>query len=324
MHQNKKVKIILACFLFLSLSLNAQELIIDSTSHKGAYNKSTWITELIDSNASITSISIPGTHNSGTAGISPWNFKRKYAQCQSEDISSQLNLGIRFLDIRLRKKSRQLNIFHGTVNCRSSFSEALNQCRNFLKVNPGEFIIMSVKQENGKILDETWINHFNKDSLFYFSNDIDAYPKVKDIRGKIVLLIRFSANKKINGFNITNLPNNSKLALRPIVNYPKLNYYVQDYYNVKLNQLQLKKDAINECITHSLSQEAINSSGELYLNFISMVGIKCVLPYPSIAAEKINYWLNELIATKTNGNYGCVIMDFPSNELITKIINSNI
>ncbi len=129
----------------------------------------------------INQLSIPGTHDSGTATVGPDGAPRPrdcswydaicharnaaeqvawlaeqaaytvaggaWAQCQTMTIAQQLASGIRFLDIRCRHYRNNLLIHHGAFYCNLSFADVVRDCRDFLQAHPTETILLSVKEE---------------------------------------------------------------------------------------------------------------------------------------------------------------------------------
>ncbi len=96
----------------------------------------------LDGALSISRLSIPGTHNSG-ATIEKLSGT---AKCQNLTIGQQLDAGVRFLDIRCRHTNDGFTIYHGSVNQNLRFTEVLDVTLGFLTANPGETVIMSVKE----------------------------------------------------------------------------------------------------------------------------------------------------------------------------------
>ena len=68
----------------------------------------------LDDNAYVSSISIPGTHNSLSTFGGPLFITA--AQCQNWSIEGQLRAGIRAFDIRGRKTSKGLKAYHSFVS----------------------------------------------------------------------------------------------------------------------------------------------------------------------------------------------------------------
>lgn len=67
---------------------------------------------------------------------------------QRLSLPDQLESGIRALDIRCRHVSDSFNIYHGSVYQRANFDDVLTAVVNFLKKNPGETVLMRVKEEH--------------------------------------------------------------------------------------------------------------------------------------------------------------------------------
>jgi 1-phosphatidylinositol phosphodiesterase len=157
-----------------------------------------WMSNL-DSELTLDKISIPGTHDSGTSEVS-----KGPAHTQNFDIITQLNDGIRFLDIRVKHRRGHpddpLQIYHGIINCDISFRDVLVACTEFLKDNPQETIIMLVNSASGKdkniqIDFDKYIENDQYPHLFYLEPTL---PSLKELRGKVVLFRRFSGNKGVD------------------------------------------------------------------------------------------------------------------------------
>ncbi|MBQ2467430.1 MAG: hypothetical protein II506_06645, partial [Lachnospiraceae bacterium] len=115
-----------------------------------------WMGELSDE-LPLSSISIPGTHDSCSQYITPKYFLR----CQNTGIREQLEMGYRYLDIRVAVEETEggntLKLIHAFGDCRqgkSWFSEklyiddVLQEVYAFLEEHPTETVIFCVKPEN--------------------------------------------------------------------------------------------------------------------------------------------------------------------------------
>ena len=98
----------------------------------------------VDGSRSLTELSIPGAHDAG-ARFEPLKGTTK---CQNLTISELLNVGVRFLDIRCCNTGKEFSIYHGPVFQRLTFAQALTAVSDFLKTNPTETVIMSIKEES--------------------------------------------------------------------------------------------------------------------------------------------------------------------------------
>lgn len=101
-----------------------------------------WMNDIPD-DAPVTTLSIPGTHNSccvdGLLGL---------AKTQNLDLSDQLNAGIRFFDIRLAHYHDNLCVHHDVVCTERSYTDVLTTFSTFLRRYPSETILIAVKDED--------------------------------------------------------------------------------------------------------------------------------------------------------------------------------
>ena len=95
----------------------------------GADNRA-WMSALADQRE-INTLAIPGTHDSGaTHSIADLSGK-----CQSLSIDEQLELGVRFFDIRLQMKNNKLVVVHSFVDQATDFDDVLDDMKKFLDDN---------------------------------------------------------------------------------------------------------------------------------------------------------------------------------------------
>ncbi|SCZ51531.1 MULTISPECIES: phosphatidylinositol-specific phospholipase C [Photorhabdus] len=171
-----------------------------------------WMGQLHDDNRLLSHITIPGTHEScahrNISGL---------AKCQDLSVSDQLQLGIRYLDIRCHAETNNrgfvidgykdrwiFEMHHGIINEYIVFDKVVIDCQNFLKANPSETILMSIKQEQSTEPDELFnaiFKHY-KDKYSPLFHDDSQIPKLGDVRGKIVVISR---NKGLPGIAWTSI-----------------------------------------------------------------------------------------------------------------------
>ncbi|RAR06595.1 nad-dependent histone deacetylase sir2 [Stemphylium lycopersici] len=198
---------------------------------------SSWMATLPDS-LPLSAISIPGTHNSHT------HYRAlPSVRCQVADIKTQLENGIRFLDIRVQPKQatdatkKDLYLVHGafpvSLTGPKYFEPILDMCYNFLHANPTETVLISLKREGvgnatdkhlARILEDHYITP--RPASWYTENKI---PYLGSVRGKLVLVRRYnvattvsspsssssSPNVKNGGLDATAWPHNAHHALFP-------------------------------------------------------------------------------------------------------------
>ena len=157
-----------------------------------------WMASLPD-DIPLNELTIPGTHDSATAFCQ----LAYITKCQYHGIGAQLQAGYRFLDIRLGIQGEDLILMHGFTKCRTgaffwdetlTLESVLADCYDFLKANPTETILFSVKQEHGdesvKEFQALLRQHLAKASGSWLLTD--TLPTLGEARGKIVLLRRYA------------------------------------------------------------------------------------------------------------------------------------
>lgn len=285
------------------------------------FSTKNWLSK-IDDNVKINKINIPGSHDSAAYNI-PMSFK---ARCQEEDITKQLNMGIRYLDVRLKNEKNGLVLSHGPITCFNNnrekyfFKDLLRECYNFIVNNKSEFIILNIKNERIK----TTLNEFNeeikKDINFIICNKEKLYlekdiPKLKDVRGKIIILRRYDGEDFFG--NTLMWENQSKTELdtnlyKKNINGEKVKVFSQDQF--KLNKKE-KIKAIDSFINmHNYQENSYN------INFLSCSGklfdspkkfVDC-FEYDDKNFKRLEKALGQII-----------VYDFVNNERTKYIIKTN-
>lgn len=261
----------------------------------------------IEESTPVSRITVPGTHNSGAL------IGGNMAQCQSNSIAKQLGYGIRFLDIRCYHTKGRFHIYHGIINQKLTFSSVLADIYAFLDANPSETVMVSIKEENSKTGQPAFGNTLNQ----YIAQRPDKWwtgnsmPPLKEVRGKIMLIRRFSSDQAI-GVDAMNWKNNASFKVK--------NLRVQDKYEVTGNVA--KWDAVKAALAAAVAEP---SPKVAYFNYTS--GYKAgFLGIPDIRSVSnfINPKLERYFDRVTPGHYGCVIMDFSSASLSQKIYQANV
>lgn len=281
-----------------------------------AYDIINWA-KYVKGDPSLTELTIPGTHDSGAlkGGIA--------YECQTMDIATQLNKGIRFLDIRLMIKDGVLEVYHGSQRMDITFAQVMDHCISFLNAHPSEFVVMLINREGGDaIQDKFWDAIKDKPDKWWLKNSI---PKLSEARGKITLLRRFAADKEL-GIDASSGWQDNEASFW--VNAG--NIHVQDKY-----QVYDTAESINgkwNDITSSLDQAQSQNKGKLYINFTS--GATHISPVMLATGEGIvagtvgiNDRLYSKVARSDKSRFGIIVMDFPEkpNELlIPYIIGQNL
>lgn len=269
-------------------------------------DSSLWMKRIPDAR-NINELSIPGTHDSGALH----SIGDVAGKCQSVTIENQLNLGVRFLDIRLQLKNNELVIVHSFVDQRLSFLKVLDQITRFIKDNPSEFLIISLKEDEEP-------KNSTKDFSEVLTEVIDDYSEIimKDTalpktlgsaRGKIYVLSRVSE---------VDFGYPAYSGWRDSTSFEIGNIFVQDNY--RIDDLNVKKNDITECFKKSASLEY-----SLVINFSSCYIDSGFPPtYAGSSAKVINPWLKNEI-NNTKGCLGVIVSDFITEDLAEKIYGRN-
>lgn len=264
-----------------------------------------WMSNISDT-APIRDISIPGTHDScACKGCVSWHSSLlgPFVYTQKQNLIDQLNMGVRFLDIRCRHTDNTFTIHHGSFYLNINFDNVLEIVTNFLTENSTETILMRLKQEhkpqnNTQTFEETMSNYYYNSQFtdyFWRKNNCND-PKLGDCRGKIVILQNFNYNNFEFG----------------------LDYYWsfnrQDDYEVAA--IERKIESIINCLKKCENGETS------IINYLSGVG-RLAVPTPHAVSNKTNnFMLNYL--KKNNCQYvGIVACDFIDETLVSLIINTN-
>ena len=289
---------------------------------EGVYS-SQWMSKLPE-DTRLSQISMAGSHDSGTE----YALLPLIARCQDTQISQQLSMGVRVLDIRLNSKTGKngqyrLGISHGFVPCKAgswilgrdlSFERVLEECYTFLDENPTETILMMVKHENGSgtadEIQEAVDRAIGDDSKYWFTENRD--PELGEVRGKIVLARRYGEGEAdLPGLDFCwENQGGTDVCAEPCAQHKvndDLSLWVQDRYEYNMED---KWDAI----THCLSCE---HSGFM-INYLSSKG-GGFQGVPQHYAKTLN---KRYVETQQSSG-GIVMFDFVTPELAEKVYALN-
>ena len=272
----------------------------------------------------LSELNIAGTHDSATAYVAMENT----ARCQDKTVAEQLAMGVRFLDIRLTQKDGEFYLVHSLADCysdkektkRMTFGEVLEICKGFLRDNPEETLILSIKQDRGIINRWFFPPFYDKyirgdEKSWYLENRV---PTLGECRGKLVLMRRCRVWKSFyktadGGLNFSFWPDQARkrMTAKKVILNKSERAVVQDRYGLDPKRKW-------QCV-RSYLDTAVTSKNELAVHFIStsaktdgnLVG----------TAEYIN---SEFMKYDLKAKTGWIICDFPTKELIEKIMMSNI
>ena len=278
----------------------------------------------ISDNAYLSELNIAGTHDSTTAYVAMENA----ARCQNKTIKDQLSMGVRFLDIRLSRKGDEFYLVHAFADCysdkektkRLTFGEVLADCKSFLNQYPAETLIISIKQDRGIINRWFFPPFYDK----YIRGDEDSWylenkvPTLGECRGKLVLMRRCRVWKNfyktaVGGLNFSFWPDQArkKMTAKRVKLNKETAALVQDRYGLAPERKWQCAKAYLDIAETSPTKPAVHFISTSAKTKGTLVG----------TAEYIN---GEFMQYTLKKGTGWIICDFPTEELIEKIMTSNI
>lgn len=305
--------LILALLLIIALAVIPLTERVPSAPAAGAGD---WMAALPDDSA-ISEIVIPGTHDCASESAQ-LGFITK---CQALDIAQQLNIGARYLDIRLGEADGALKLYHGFTKCKASplpwaaqidLEDVLRDCYAFLDAHPGETILFAVKQEHGDLSDAAFdalVQGYVQQNAERWLTP-DTLPTLGEARGKLVLLRRYEGAglsllwENQNGHDDVRLNTAAE-------NNRSYTLWVQDRYEY---------GAADKWTAFRAGLETAQTDGEnAAVHFLSTKG---TLPqgHPWFFAQKLNPQLLALDKAQLNG---WIVVDFLTPELAQAIYGAN-
>lgn len=260
-------------------------------------NPADWLS-LIDGSKKISSISIPGTHDSGA------RFRGPFSRCQHLSILEQLLNGVRYLDIRCRHVNNCFMIHHTRKFQYLAFGSGVRDVViDFLKERPTEFVFMQIKpeysdKENTRSFFETMKAYLDPYADHFYLGD--TLPTLDQVRGKIVLLRRFDTPITPYGI-LLNFTNNSTFTSNTTIRAR-----IQDEYRVK--SLFHRSHKWNVFLSLLNEAKANTDEDKLFINFGSGSTTFCY-PY-STADYMIPKIGNHLKNTDPHSFVGVIMFDY--------------
>lgn len=278
----------------------------------------------------LSEINMPGTHNSATRFVQFPYFSR----CQSTSVFEQLCMGVRFLDLRVEKNGNSLRLVHAAAKCRKTSSDkdflllddVFSECEIFLKANPTETVIISIKCDHGDTSESTFdtlfANYLNG-KIWYKENRI---PQLYEVRGKAVLFNRFTIdigseiyNDSNTGLNFSGWLDQGKYSGKTHLTSVMVRrdekqgeaVYIQDWY--KLSPKEKWQKAVLPTLINPPCKYGV---------FISFFSCGNIFHNPKRCAKYINkrFIKTELDPMK---KYGWLLFDFATEKICRKVIITN-
>jgi len=290
----------------------ASYLAIISSAHLNA-----WMAEL-PSPVPLSALSIPGTHNSPT-----YYLALPSVRCQAVSVRTQLDNGVRFLDIRVSCPDEALNdddlaLVHSAFPISLSgskwFHDLLAEVYAYLDANPSEALLMSIKREGtGKGTDQLLSKYLARR---YFAGDAarrwytePRIPSLGEVRGRIVLVRRFNLDDSLRsehgghglGIDGSVWPDNCADGT-----CGSGQIRIQDFYEVgQTEEIDKKIELARAGLERAAQQASVKSEGataqsgppSFFINFLSASSFFNSSCWPDRIAAKINPSVIEYLCT---------------------------
>ncbi|KAL7925698.1 PLC-like phosphodiesterase [Trichoderma austrokoningii] len=289
----------------------------------GDADRAAWMAAIPD-DVHITSLSIPGTHDTMTYGIASQQL-----QCQNWNLTVQLRSGLRYLDIRARLRDDELHIYHADGYTGFSYEQVLLDVFAFLDEHPSETILMRLKEEGSPIGAH---NSISFEAAFHYHHYLSPLtapgsakhlhrydfaapmPTLGALRSKILILQNFDARDGPYGLQWEG----PEMVLEDL-------WIIPDVYH-----LAEKWSAIRDAL--ETAALAPDDNRFLYLAHLSAsVG---VLPIEAAAGpmnrtiqgmnDMTGQYLEDAEGNVDEARVGVVIVDFPGRKLIDTVLRWNV
>lgn len=280
-----------------------------------------WLRDFKD-HTPLAALSIPGTHNSPTC-----HKALPSVRCQVVPPLEQLRNGVRFFDVRVQPGNPNdpsddtLYLVHGafpvSLTGAKKLRPLLDEMQTFLRNNPSETIILSLKREGTGSATDQQLSRILKE---HYVRDDDAswyteprVPRLGEVRGKIVILRRFALDDQLRGgwggrgwcLDAERWADNTPNCIHGDV-------CVQDFYGV-METVNID-EKIKYCCEHferaakvvcPVGEAAFESAhsvstGPLYLNFLSASNFWKAACWPDKIAARLNPAVTAFLCEKHN------------------------
>ncbi|KAL5606758.1 uncharacterized protein BROUX77_003951 [Berkeleyomyces rouxiae] len=276
-----------------------------------------WMAKL-PNNIQVTSLSIPGTHNSVTNLVTDPSI-----QTQNTDLATQLRAGIRYIDVSASLKNGKIAIYHRGINTTYDLETVLTTVLDFIDENPREGIFIRIRKNifgSGTTVDfESAIRRYltpytaigrRMTAYLYKHRVMDLtweLPRLKDIRGRIIILQDFPTERH----GLLAVAWNSE-------------YIVVSDWKFALGKfgVALKWFAVKA----GLTSVAEKLDEKLHITHVS-AGSSSTPYQVAGGASGMGPGMNDRVAnyltTHSVPRTGIIVMDFPGKRLVEQIISHN-
>ncbi|KAL2885214.1 1-phosphatidylinositol phosphodiesterase [Ceratocystis lukuohia] len=281
-------------------------------------NNAYWMSN-IDDSKSLSSLAIPGTHNSVTNSLTG-SLTSKLVQTQNVPLEQQLIGGIRYIDITCKVTKKGFMVYHGLSETASSFGNVLTTIFDFLDLHRSETVILRIQMGGVHKSSKSFI-----DSLQYYltpgselgnravnrvyskgDDHITTIPTLGELRGKVFILEDFK----------TTSPGRYGL--------PWTTDTVSSYSR-KFSASTLFMDSKWDDIKSHLREAPSDSSTKLRITHTTASFGVSPINFAARNAPKVgmNKHLGDYLSDERGACFGIVVIDFPGQKLVKQILLLN-
>lgn len=296
-----------------------------------------WMSYISD-DTRLCRMSIPGSHDAGTGngfeGISAI-IGTITAKTQDLDLAAQWDAGVRAFDLRPALKNGKLKIYHGSVETKLTFNDALKTICDKLAANPSECAIVLMQNEGNTDVNE-WGSYVTQSMERVRDYLIDYTPGMTlgSARGKLLIMNRNLYRPIPYGCVLQGWGDKEPNRQGSIesANGRWGTFHVQDFYDVTADGATDKK---KQYVEDMLRQSSAATNDHIFFNYTSGYTVAIIATGITTNARNINTHLAQLLEGSNDENLctGIVFMDYagtgttPSSangsRLLKAIINAN-
>ncbi|AOW94595.1 hypothetical protein BFN03_07590 [Rhodococcus sp. WMMA185] len=267
-----------------------------------------------------TELSLVGTHDTMAYSATLIGATQDY------DLATQLNAGVRVLDIRTRHFRDEFPIHHGIEYLQADFADVVRTVSEFLRDNPSETVLMNIQKEytetrNTRSYEDTlnWYIHDNPDTrdllaeyLWTPPADYDnTIPDLGEIRGQFVIMQNFTA-ENVYG------PRGGKRDSQNDWILPTLDEIETKWQKVRAHFEKAAEGSMDTLFINGLNATSGEDLGAILDGVLPMTVAKGTRKVTGIVPRTEDY----LRETGT-GRTGIVMADFPTAKMVEAIIARN-
>lgn len=295
-----------------------------------------WCSRIVD-NVTLNRLALPGTHDAAA-----WTHYPKIPSltpgtwAQRKNITEQLNLGVRVLDLRVGYASNNLTVgitsfvgmFHGPIYLDCTLEEVLTSIKAWLDTHPQEFVVL-IFQQQGKpgqrdVAAEVkaMMDRIFATQCYRAPAKMNEWPTVGALRNKVLTFSRLRSS--VEGFIdvrtwLTAGDNTPGIMLDAIQGTLKI--YLQDNYkNISSEQGYVSQDDDNAkkfaIVTTAARAIAHDDWKHLGINHLSYSNLR-YQPWES------GVGVNQRLRASTFTIKGIVMMDDADEATVDHVISHN-